>query len=348
MNDAARQARLVRSFRIPSWNEYGQAELFAQVLAIAAVAVAMPHVAVERVVVAELCLGFAFALLALCLASERGAPGWVLGVGTPAAMTLYALVLSFATGADNISAAALLAFSPAVGELWGPPRTSWSFLALAVLGSLFAIVFAGDGAIPDVQPSLADPRALWVVPPIAAGALWLARSWRKAHGDYSEDVAASHAVLAASEARFKAYVENAHDVTVELDERGRVLFVSLSQEKHYALPVADMLGTRGSSYLHPEDLAAARECFEAAAAGRPALSQPLRYRWSGEGWRWLRVAINTYRTAAGSLRFVVHARDETAQQEQAAARERRIAELEAALAAAREEAESRGIPASQG
>jgi PAS domain S-box-containing protein len=347
MNDTARIPRPARHFRIPLWDDHGQAERFAVLLAISAVAVAVPHVLFDRMVIAEICFGFAFVMLALCLARERGAPRWVLGVGTPSAMTLYALVLVFATGKGNLSAAALLAFAPAVGELWGSPRTSWSFLALAVVGSLFALVFAGDGAIPNAEPSLADPRALWFVTPLALGGLWLARSWRKAQGDYSEEVAASHAVLAASAARFKAYVENAHDVTAELDACGRVLFISGSHEHHYALPVADLLGTPGGSYIHPDDLPAARECFAAAAAGRPVLSPPLRYRWAGDGWRWLRVAVNTYHTADGSLRFVVHARDESALQEQNAARERRIAELEAALARAEAAARSAGDLAPQ-
>jgi hypothetical protein len=62
------------------------------------------------------------------------------------------------------------------------------------------------------------------------------------------------------------------------------------------------------------------------------VSAPLRYRGAREGWRWLRVAVSSYHTASGSLRFLVQARDETALQEAQADRNRLVAELEQALA----------------
>jgi PAS domain S-box-containing protein len=151
-------------------------------------------------------------------------------------------------------------------------------------------------------------------------------------------------VVAASEARFKAYVENAHDVTAELDARGRLLFITTRNQERFPRPVAELLGSEGRQYIHPDDLATARSAFEAAAAGRATVSGPLRYRGAHAGWRYLRVAVSSYRTHAGKLRFVLQARDETSVVEAQRAREQRVADLEAALA----RAESRPTPAHAG
>jgi PAS domain S-box-containing protein len=186
------------------------------------------------------------------------------------------------------------------------------------------------------------------VAPLAAIGFLLARAWTRAHGAWRDHVIAAHAVVAASEARFKAYVENAHDVTAELDARGRVLFITERSARHYALPVAQLLGTNGGDYVHPDDLPAARRAFEAAALGRACVSEPIRYRGAHEGWRSLRVAVSSYRTRAGKLRFVLQARDVTAEVEALRAREARVAELEASLARAQARlSDGEGAPRSE-
>ena len=321
-----------RALRIPLWDDYGQAERFSGVLAVTALFAAASYLIIQQIAIAEICIALSTALIGLCLASDRGAPRWVLGQGAPAVMSLCALALLFATGGRCVASAALLALAPAIAVLWGSANAGWAFLALAAVSSGFVLIFAPGGTHAGAEPWLADPRAPWLVPPLAAGLFMLARSWAKAHSDYREDVAASHAVLAASEARFKAYIENAHDVTAELDGRGRVLFIAAKQAEHYALPIADLLGTRSRDYVHPDDIAVARRAFEAAARGRANVSPPIRYRGAKEGWRTLRVAVSAYRTNDGDLRFVVQARDETALQEAQAERDRLVAELEAALA----------------
>ena len=332
MSEAVRAANSSRALRIPLWDEYGQAQRFAGVVALLALLAAVRRALHGELVVAGVCAATGAALLALCLWSERGAPRQALGLGAPTVLTLAALTLLVLTGGRSVAAAAMLAIAPGVAALWGSPRSGWLFLAAALAGAAGIVAFVPVGAFPNAEPALADARAAWMAAPAAAALLLLARWWQKAQGEWREDVAASHAVLSASEARFKAYVENAHDVTAELDGRGAVLFVSASKESHYALPIAHLLGKRGGEYLHPDDLAAAKRCFEAAARGHPSVSAPLRYRGAREGWRWLRVAVSSYRTASEDLRFLVQARDETALQEAQADRNRLVSELEQALA----------------
>lgn len=334
MGQAFQRAPLSR-VRIPLWDDYGQAERFAGILALGALFAAVPYLVAERMVVVELCVALAAALLLLCTWSSRGGPPWVLGIGTPVAMLLGALALLYVTGGTCVASAALLALVPPVAVLWGgSERVGWNFLAATVASAVALILFAPDEVAVGAEPWIADPRAPSLIAPLALGLFLLARSWAAAHGAWQQEVIAAHAVVAASEARFKAYVENAHDVTAELDGRGRLLFVSARDERHYALPVADLLGTDGGRYVHPDDLLAARRAFEAAAAGRASLSEPIRYRAAGDGWRHLRVAVSSYRTQAGKLRFVLQARDETASVAVQLERARRIAELEAGLARA--------------
>lgn len=325
--------RRARALRIPIWDDYGQAERFAGVLALTALVAAVPYLLADRVLVAEICVGIASVLFGLCTWSARGGPRWALGIGTPLTMTLGSLALLVVTSGTCVAAAAVLAVAPAVAVLWGPPRAGWPFFAVAIAAGVLAIWLAPESLPPREEPWIADARAPWLIAPLAGGLFLLARSWLRAHGTWQQEVHATHAVLAASEARFRAYVENAHDVTAELDARGRVLFITSKSEPHAALPLEQLLGTNGGDYIHPDDVPSALRAFEKAARGHPNVCPPLRYRGSFRGWRYLRVAVNAYRTAQGELRFVLQARDETALQEAQAERDRLIGELERALAA---------------
>jgi PAS domain S-box-containing protein len=332
MSEALRSAPRPRP-RIPLWDDYSQAERFAAILAMSALFAVIPYVLAQRMIVAGLCVALAAVLLAMCVWSARGGPAGTLGYGTPIAMTLAGLALLYVTGGTCVASATLLAFAPAVAVLWsGSKGAPWAFLAAALVGAAAAFALMPETPLSGAEPWIADTRAPWITPLLAIPLFFLARSWKHAHAAWQEEVIAAHAVVAASEARFKAYVENAHDVLAELDGRGRVLFVTAKREEHYALPVAELLGTAGGDYLHPDDLPAARVVFEKAAAGRAAVSGPIRYRGRRDGWRYLRVAVSAYRTREHKLRFVVQARDETAHVEAQTERERLVAQLEAALA----------------
>jgi PAS domain S-box-containing protein len=332
MSEALRNAPKPRP-RIPLWDDYNQAERFAAILAISALFAVIPYVLAQRMIVAGLCVALAGVVLALCVWSARGGPAEALGYGTPLAMTVTGLALLYVTGGTCVASATLLAFAPAVAVLWsGSKRAPWVFLTAALLGAAAAISLVPEVALSGAEPWIADARAPWITPLLAIPLFFLARSWTRAHASWQEEVIAAHAVVAASEARFKAYVENAHDVLAELDGRGRVLFVTAKREEHYALPVAELLGTTGGDYLHADDLPAARSVFEKAAAGRAAVSGPLRYRGRRGGWRYMRVAVSAYRTREGKLRFVAQVRDETAVVEAHRERDRLVAQLEAALA----------------
>jgi PAS domain S-box-containing protein len=336
MDQTLHRAPEARSLRIPLWDDYGQAERFAGVLVLAALFAAVPYLVAGRMVVAQLCFAIATALLALCTGSARGGPRWLLGLGTPITMTVGGFALLWVTGGSCVASAAMLGLVPAVAVLWGgSERVGWVFLVATLAASFAVLLFAPEGVHLGAVPWIADARAPWLSGPLALGLFLLARSWADAHGAWQQELIAIHAVLAASEARFKAYVENAHDVTAEIDAQGRVLFVTGDKKGFYALPVAELLGTASGDYIHPGDRTAALQAFQSAARGRAAVSEPVRYRGTRDGWRYLRFAVNSYRTREGKLRYVLQARDETDAALAEAERERRVAELEAALARSR-------------
>jgi PAS domain S-box-containing protein len=321
-----------RAFRIPLWDEYGQAQRFAGIVGLLALGGAALRAFLGETLIAATCAAFGVGLLALCVASDRGASARALGLGVPVLMNAVACALLVLTGGRSFAAAALLAGAPAVAALWGSFRAGWFCLIAACAVAGIVLRFVSPEAFPGNQPLLQVNHAAWLVAPAAVALLMLARSWKRSHTEWREEVAAAHAVLAASEARFRAYVENAHDVTAELSDRGEVLFVSAAQESRFAVPIRKMLGTLGGEYVHRDDYKAALACFKTAATGKAVTSAPIRYRSPRGGWRWMRVAVNSYRTSAGELRFVVQVRDVTAEQELSAAREARIAELEQKLA----------------
>jgi len=323
-----------RAFWIPLWDEYGQAQRFAGIVGVLALGGAVLRAFLGEPLIAATCAAFGAGLLALCIASDRAGSARTLGHGAALLMNSAACSLLVLTGGRSFAAAALLAGAPAVAALWGSLRAGWFFLIAACAVAGIVLRFVSPEAFPGNQPWLQVNHAAWLVAPAAVAFLMLARAWKRSHAEWRDEVAAAHAVLAASEARFRAYVENAHDVTAELSDRGEVLFVSAAQESRFAVPISKMLGTLGGDYVHRDDYKTALACFKTAATGKPVTSGAIRYRSPRGGWRWMRVAVNSYRTAAGELRFVVQARDVSAEQELSIAREARIAELAEKLARA--------------
>jgi hypothetical protein len=76
-----------RGLRIPLWDDIGQAERFAGLLALAALFATVPYLVAERMIVAEICVALATALIGLCTWSVRGGPRAAIAIGLPLSMT---------------------------------------------------------------------------------------------------------------------------------------------------------------------------------------------------------------------------------------------------------------------
>ncbi len=316
----------------PRWRELGHAARFAGIFACLLLAAAARHGFAGRGLVAGIAAAAGAALLALGWWSERGGPAWTLREGMPAVLIAVAFALLMLTSGRSVPALILLSIAPAVAALTAGARNGAAFLAAAVGCVLTVATFAP--ATPWIEPALfleGTSRVALGVP--AALALYaIAASWERSHASWEGEMRASQAVLQATVARFRAYIENSHDVLAELDERGRLLYVSPTQADFFSRPLGDLLGSHAGDHIHPDDLAAGARVFASVANGGRRLSAPVRYRGADGSWRWLRVAASSYHNAAGQLRFVAQARDETALQLAQAERDRVVAELESALA----------------
>jgi two-component system cell cycle sensor histidine kinase/response regulator CckA len=93
--------------------------------------------------------------------------------------------------------------------------------------------------------------------------------------------------LLASEARFRALVENSHDAVTLLDETGRVLYDSQSIVRVMGYTPAERLGLRIGFNVHPDDRAAVADRFaECLAHPDEILSMEYRFRHRDGSWRW--------------------------------------------------------------
>jgi PAS domain S-box-containing protein len=177
----------------------------------------------------------------------------------------------------------------------------------------FSRLFQGEHQVRAVLRSLRDDGE----------ARWLectGTSYRTADGErraivLSRDISESRAIqarLRASRARFRLIAENAYDMIVELDARGRVVYANprVSQVLGAASD-SEWRGRDEARLVHPDDAEQLREAFEAALAGGelPPVTVRVTHR-SGE-WRWLETSQRGARPPDGEPRVVVIARDVT-------------------------------------
>ena len=94
--------------------------------------------------------------------------------------------------------------------------------------------------------------------------------------DVSEAAAAEEA-LRRSEKRFRALVANAHDLTLLVDGRGRIVYASPASVDLLGYPPAELEGVSAIEFVHPEEIDCARVIFDIQA--EPAgLSAPAEHR----------------------------------------------------------------------
>ena len=93
-------------------------------------------------------------------------------------------------------------------------------------------------------------------------------------------------LLAASEARFRALLENAADVTSIVGGDGTIRFVSRSVSRVLGYDAEGFVGKAGFEFVHPDDEAAAREFLAATmTAEGPTHGPPFRAIAADGTWR---------------------------------------------------------------
>ncbi len=132
--------------------------------------------------------------------------------------------------------------------------------------------------------------------------------------DVTERVRTHHA-LRVSEERYRKLAETTHDLVIELDAEGKILYVSSNCLTTLGYTPAELAGTLPFTLLHPDDIERLAESFliRVASATPRHAGTLLRIRHRDGSWRWLEGGGVNYQTAGGETRVVAVVRDVTEQ-----------------------------------
>ena len=118
--------------------------------------------------------------------------------------------------------------------------------------------------------------------------------------------------LRSSEERFRALVQNATDVTVVMDERAFLSYVSPSIEHVAGFTPAELINTSAFEQVHPDDLAIAAETLgRIVMKPGSSASIEIRSRHKDGSWRWIEATGTNLLENAAISGIVVNYRDVT-------------------------------------
>lgn len=116
----------------------------------------------------------------------------------------------------------------------------------------------------------------------------------------------AEAALRASEERYRSLVESVHDLLSELNQEGRVLYLSPNHREVLGYEPDELLERNVFELIHPDDLPTIALEF-----GKMAGAAIYRFRHKDNSWRWLESTGRAYFTAQGEFRAVIVSRDVT-------------------------------------
>ena len=122
--------------------------------------------------------------------------------------------------------------------------------------------------------------------------------------------------LRESEEKFRSYIEQSIDVIFTLSTEGTFLFASPAWERHFGIPVDQIIGKPFVPFIHPEDVQPCTEHLtRVLTSGQAESSPPYRVRHSDGNWRWFQANGTRLVTSTGELRYMGVAHDITERQQ---------------------------------
>jgi two-component system, cell cycle sensor histidine kinase and response regulator CckA len=124
-----------------------------------------------------------------------------------------------------------------------------------------------------------------------------------------------HQALRVSEERYRMLAETTHDLVIELDAEGKIVYVSPNSLPLLGYAPGEMVGTLPFALLHPDDVERLAESFlnRVSSSAPRRMGTQLRVRHRDGSWRWLEGGGVNYRTASGEMHVVGVVRDITEQ-----------------------------------
>jgi PAS domain S-box-containing protein len=115
-----------------------------------------------------------------------------------------------------------------------------------------------------------------------------------------------------SEERYRVLAETTHNLVVELDAQGSVVFISPNCSELIGFEPEEVVGADPFQFLHPDDLERVVERYrQRLKTRRPVAREPFRARHRDGSWRWFEAGGFVYRSEGGEMHLVGVARDIT-------------------------------------
>lgn len=120
------------------------------------------------------------------------------------------------------------------------------------------------------------------------------------------------AALAASEKRFRTWIENSSDIVTVLDAAGYIQYESPSVKRLLGYELEDLLGKNAFTFVHPEDQDKILAAFTKNIQNpNTTVSAEFRFRHQDGSWRYLEGIGRAYVDEHGEVVGLIHSRDIT-------------------------------------
>ncbi len=116
-----------------------------------------------------------------------------------------------------------------------------------------------------------------------------------------------------SEQRYRAIVENAYDLIIEISSQGECHYVSPNCHAVLGYDSADMLGKSFFNFVYPEERPKLTESFHTNIGSLQEIDMVCRIQTKQGEWRWFESHVHPFRTSIGTVKGVIVTRDITEQ-----------------------------------
>jgi PAS domain S-box-containing protein len=116
-----------------------------------------------------------------------------------------------------------------------------------------------------------------------------------------------------SEQRYRAIVENAYDLIIEISSQGECNYISPNCQAVLGYDSTDMLGKRFFDFVYPEERQSLTKSFHTQMGSLQEIDMTCRLQTKQGEWRWFESHIHPFRTSMGLVKGVIVTRDITEQ-----------------------------------
>lgn len=114
-----------------------------------------------------------------------------------------------------------------------------------------------------------------------------------------------------SEQRYRAIVENAYDLIIEISNEGECHYISPNCQAVLGYEAADLIGKSFFDFVYPEERQALAAAFHSNIGALQEIDITCRLQTKRGEWRWCESHVHPFRTSMGTVKGVIVTRDIT-------------------------------------